>query len=106
MVASKARRNAWTRSEGTEGAVKKAVPISVAFITARKTWRSSSLRASSATVGTSGSSGCFLSANCTMMLMVFSGRQVGCATFTAVHDVEWPSTSPRSTASWASFDPL
>ena len=29
----------------------------------------------------------------------------GMATFTAVHEVEWPSTSPRSTASMASFDP-
>ena len=31
--------------------------------------------------------------------------QSGWATFSAVQEVEWPSTSPRSTASMASFEP-
>ncbi len=106
MVASNARRRAVRRSAGTPGVVKKAVPTSVAFMIALRIARSSSLRASSTAVGTSGSSAWRLSANCTRIATLASRSQSGWATLSAVHEVECPSTSPRSTASMASFDPL
>src|SRR5262245_6127818 len=81
-------RGAVRRSAGTPCVVKKAVPTSVAFMTALRIARSSSLRASSTAVGMSESSACRLSANCTRIATLASRNQSGWATLSAVHEVE------------------
>ena len=96
MIASKAARSALTRSGGTLGAVASGLPTAPPETIKSMTCRSSSLRASSCTDGTSNSFD-FGSA-WTRMLILLSLIQAGLSDFQLSQELVTPSTSRRSIA--------
>ena len=105
-MASKARRNAASRSGGTPGVVKKAAPTSAATMMALSTCFSSVVTREIDGGRDVRQFGMPVQRELHEDGDLLLGHQSGWPTLTAVQEVEWPSTSPRSTASCASADPL